>query len=516
MSERVRVVQGGEGRLVAVKSPPAADPDRTKREVDLLRVLRHPGVVELVDGQQATRRVEVWTHWVGSRSTADLTTPLDPDLAAGLALAVGRTLQDLHRLGLVHGSLDPSHVLLDPRGRPVLCGFGGAATVGEALPPDDLGLDPDTTAEPAVDVAGLGGLLTAWLDPAPGPDASLERPVGAARRRTTRSRPSGRTRQLLAIAEHASRPDPLDRPGMQALLDAIRSAAPSATLGPGADADDPSSATPRSPMTAPAVDGSAERDGWAGEPTTGDATALATGGPDPVTPLIDAPVATGPAEADGGLPDPDVALLDPGDRGMWDELHGIRPRADDRPAGRGRWRAGAAASVAALVGFIVVSGVLTWPSGGGAGPPTAPLAEPSTTTPATTRPTPSTTAPRATTSPPTTPTTSAAAPAAAPTDAPVVVHEDRRYQVGVAGDLAVVGDWRCDGSALVALYRPSSGSVFVFHSWPRPGERVESTAVTVTPAGTAVGADPRPDGCVDLVVRDGASELARFGPGDLT
>jgi hypothetical protein len=513
MSERVRVVQDGEGRLVAVKSPPAAEPDRTRREVDLLRVLRHPGVVGLVDGQQATSEVEVRTRWVGSRSTADLTTPVDPDLAAGLALAVGRTLQDLHRLGLVHGSLDPSHVLLDPQGRPVLCGFGGAATVGEALPPDDLGLDPDTTAEPAVDVAGLGRLLAAWLDPAPSPDASLERPVSAARRRTTRNRPSARSRELLAIAEHASRPDPLDRPGMQALLDAIRSAAPAATLGPGADADGPPSATPRSRMTPPAVDDRAERDGWTGEPTTEDGTTLAAGGPDPVTPLIDAPVATGPAEVDGGLPYPDVALLDPGDRGMWDELHGIRPPPDERAGGRARWRAGAAASVAALVGFIVVSGVLTWPSGGGgAGPPTAPLAEPSTTAPATTRPAPPTTAPSATTSPPTAPTTSAAA----PTDAPVVVHEDRRYQVGVAGDLAVVGDWRCDGSALVALYRPSSGSVFVFHSWPRPGERVESTAVTVTPAGTAVGADPRPDGCVDLVVRAGASELARFGPGDLT
>ena len=55
----------------------------------------------------------------------------------------------------------------------------------------------------------------------------------------------------------------------------------------------------------------------------------------------------------------------------------------------------------------------------------------------------------------------------------------------------------------------------MFDSWPRPGERVESTAIAVATSGTAIASAPRPDGCVDLVVGVGDDELARFGPEDL-
>jgi hypothetical protein len=506
MSERVRVVHDGDGTLAAVKAPPPADPDRTRRETALLRVLRHPGVVELVADREGDDGPELWTRWVGSRSTADLTTPLDPDLAAGLALAVGSTLQDLHRLGVVHTALDPTHVLLDPQGRPVLCGFGGAATVGAPLPPDDLGLERDGTAEATLDVAGLGELLAAWLgqDLDHGTSAEGQGPPG---RREARRRPSGQARRLLGIADQARHPDPSDRPGLRAVLDALRAAAPGASLGPGADAP----ATP-----GPTGDGvvgidTAERPSPIWAPT--EAATIAT----PTEVRIDAPVVgLGGHDPAGWLPEPDDALLDAGDRGMWDELHGLRPSADDLPAGRTRWRAGAAASVAALAAFVVVSGALTWPSGGDRPDPAAlDVAAPGAPTPSeqvadaptTTRATAPTTSPPATSPPSTLAATTGAA--------PVIVHEDRRYQVGVAGDLALVGDWRCDGGALVALYRPSSGAVFVFESWPRPGERVESTAVTVASSGSSVTADARPDGCVDLVVRKGDTELARFGPDDL-
>jgi serine/threonine protein kinase len=516
MSERVRVVHDGDGTLAAVKAPPPADPDRTRREIALLRVLRHPGVVELLADRERADGAELWTRWVGSRSTADLPTPLDPDLAAGLALAVGSTLQDLHRLGVAHTALDPTHVLLDPQGRPVLCGFGGAATVGAPLPPDDLGLERDGTAEATLDVAGLGELLAAWLGQDPD-HATTTEGQGSPRRPDRRRRPSGQVRRLLGIADQARHPDPSDRPGLRAVLDALRAAAPGTGLGPGADM--PATTPPNPRRTGDAVMGIGTAEGpsptWA--PT--ETAALA----EPTEVRIDAPV-VGPAGHDpaGWLPEPDDALLDAGDRGMWDELHGLRPSADDLPADRTRWRAGAAASVAALAAFVVVSGALTWPSGGDQPDPAAlDVAAPATSTPSehvddappTTRATATTTSTPTTTSPPSPspPSTLAATTGAAP----VVVHEDRRYQVGVAGDLAVVGDWRCDGGVLVAVYRPSSGSVFVFESWPRPGERVESTAVTVATSGSAVTADARTDGCVDLVVSDGDTELARFGPEDL-
>jgi hypothetical protein len=512
MSERVRVVHDGDGRLAAVKSPPPGDPERTHREFALLRTIRHPGVVELLPGHDGPAVHEVWTHWVGSRSTADLTTPIDPDLAAGLGLAVGRTLEDLHRLGVVHGALDASHVLLDPHGRPVLCGFGGAATIGAPLPPDDLGILRDGTADPPVDVAGLGRLLATWLRADGDDDTSSDRstpPLG----RGARRRPSSRTRALLAIADQACRPDPADRPGLRALLDAIRSAAPTATLGrdasspgapsSGATSSDPDAGTPPDgPPDTPATGSTA----WPHSPAT--APPITDEGPTPRV-TIDAPLAgAARPERPGELPDPDIGLLDPGDRGMWDELHGIRPLSESFVTVRSRWRAGAAASVAALVAFIAVSAALSWPSDDGAtaspsgtsvstsAEPTATVAEPATTTRAAT----ATVAPVAPSS----------------TDPPVVTHEGRRFEVGVAGDLAIVDDWHCDGRALVALYRPSTGAIFVFDSWPRPGERLESTAIAGAAAGTVIAAAPRPDGCLDLVVGADDEELARFGPEDLT
>jgi hypothetical protein len=60
-------------------------------------------------------------------------------------------------------------------------------------------------------------------------------------------------------------------------------------------------------------------------------------------------------------------------------------------------------------------------------------------------------------------------------DGPIVEFEGRRYQVGRAGDVAVVGDWpgpagTCDGSATVVLLRPGTGELFAFDGWAETGE----------------------------------------------
>ncbi|MCU1460973.1 MAG: serine/threonine protein kinase [Acidimicrobiales bacterium] len=45
-----------------------------------------------------------------------------------------------------------------------------------------------------------------------------------------------------------------------------------------------------------------------------------------------------------------------------------------------------------------------------------------------------------------------------------------RYRLGRAGDLALLGDWDCDGRATPALYRPDTGEVFLFDGFAAAGE----------------------------------------------
>ncbi|HET6795456.1 MAG TPA: hypothetical protein VFH45_13485 [Acidimicrobiales bacterium] len=54
-----------------------------------------------------------------------------------------------------------------------------------------------------------------------------------------------------------------------------------------------------------------------------------------------------------------------------------------------------------------------------------------------------------------------------------------RYRLGLAGDQLVVGDWDCRGVDLPALYRPSTGQVFLFDSWPPPGASLRSRPAVV-------------------------------------
>jgi hypothetical protein len=71
------------------------------------------------------------------------------------------------------------------------------------------------------------------------------------------------------------------------------------------------------------------------------------------------------------------------------------------------------------------------------------------------------------------------------------------WLAGRPGDIAVVGDWDCDGRATVASLRAATGEVFVFDRWERSltvdaTTRVEG-AIALRPV------DPDGDGCAALV-----------------
>jgi hypothetical protein len=210
----IEVVPGPD-RPVVVKSATAPTGVETlAREAARLHRGRHPGVVEVLAAGDG--RLEL--AWVGSH-TLD-TTRLSVPAAAAVLAAVAVTVADLHGLGLVHGRLDPSHVILGGDGRPVLCGLRGPSP-GEPEP------------GPAEDVAAVGRLIDHLL----GPDAEPE-PIPD--RRWARRPWSGyHRRSLQLLADRATHDDPARRPTARALANAIVEAVPEARLLPRAPADEP-------------------------------------------------------------------------------------------------------------------------------------------------------------------------------------------------------------------------------------------------------------------------------------
>ena len=134
----------------------------------------------------------------------NLAGPVTPQQVATTAAAVAATLADLHAGGIVHGRLDASRVLVGPRGRPVLCGFGDDV---EGCRPED-------------DVAAVGRLLVELLGPREDAEPDPER--------RWRGRHRGHLRRsLLLLADHATAEPPSRRPSARSLAASIAAAAPS-------------------------------------------------------------------------------------------------------------------------------------------------------------------------------------------------------------------------------------------------------------------------------------------------
>jgi hypothetical protein len=123
---------------------------------------------------------------------------------------------DLHSLGVVHGRIDPTHVVLGLDGRPLLCGLSGASIAGRCGPSTsppaagfvDPRLRPGEPAPPAADVFAIGALLEFLLD------------RGGGRLRP----PAGRRRTLHALARRAMAPESHRRPSAGELAAALERA----------------------------------------------------------------------------------------------------------------------------------------------------------------------------------------------------------------------------------------------------------------------------------------------------
>jgi eukaryotic-like serine/threonine-protein kinase len=488
-------------------------------EADRLRAAAHPGVVELVESDPDGDGWVLRTAHAGPTLGTDR--HLSVDRAAALVAALAETVADLHDLGIVHGRITAAHVVVGPRGRPRLCGLGtGAGPNGEAPGPAD-------------DVAALGHLLAQLVGVDGEAEPIPERRWGRHRRWVGVTR-----RALLTLADQACADVPSRRPSARRLARAIVDAVPEARLAP-LDGTDPAAlvtagpvsigprpdprqrlqallaaglATELRPEPAPARTGDAPHamagsDGAAGAPGTdpADAAAPATAGPD--RRRTDLPPTT-PSPTRVGAP----AVLHRGAH------RGTPARSWLRSPGG----LTSAAAVGALV--LLSAGLYHLDRGAPAPGPAAPASRAADEQPVASAPDLPAPDPLAGRLPVTDRAPLDAAPRVEPEQAlrpgcppaagpdldgdgcpdPIridgaeVIVGDRRFVAGEPGDVVVVGDWACTGTATPAVLRPGTGEVFVFPAWPAQGEDVVVSVTGAVPGAVSLHARPGPEGCTVL------------------
>jgi hypothetical protein len=227
VSACVRVERHERHGLVAVKTTARpGDAERLTLEADLLAELDHPGLVERCELRFGDRAPELLTRWVPGGSLATRPAP-SPARAAALVAGLAETVAGLHRRGLTHGRVDASHVLLDRRGHPILCGLGHARRIGPPTTSETTVGRLATGGRAADDVAALAHLLAELVGPS---EARRWSPFV----RSPRAGPRDRRlcRALLTLAARARHDDPANRPSAAALAVALRDLMGERTGGP--------------------------------------------------------------------------------------------------------------------------------------------------------------------------------------------------------------------------------------------------------------------------------------------
>ncbi|HEX5365984.1 MAG TPA: hypothetical protein VFW63_04890 [Acidimicrobiales bacterium] len=513
-------------QLVVTKSADGAEAaTRLGGEAHRLRRASHPGVVTLLDATPRDPAAEpdgppgpaagVLDVAGGPTSRLRLAyagEPVSrwsgpPSAVAGLAVAVATTLADLHDIGIVHGRLDATHVLVAGDGRPRLCGFAdpGAAT-------------------PADDVAAWARLVIDLAERTPAPRRRL-RPAGR----------SAALRALRAAVQPALDPVPERRPAARALADGVLAVVPDANLAASVGGSRAPDATEEGSPTDPF-----DRIwSYPGEPTEAErwAAALGPGPPDlegqrgesaaptpatgwPETGGGDEP--TGPAGRIGldpgslglGLGSLGLGLGVPagsGDLGHLGIGSGVPARRGPAGHGPAGTPPGAVAPTPARRRVRPATALVALVAGAGVLVPVALLGaegdgEPRATTP--TAGCPPVVAPAADVD-------GDGCREAVTADGASVVAGDARWSLGTPGDVAAVGDWDCDGEAAAALLRPASGEVFVFPGWAAAGQPITVRPVQRVAGGTALQVEADADtGCDRLLVAvSGGDPVAVEGVG---
>jgi hypothetical protein len=509
---------GTPGRLVAVKRlAGAADPAAVadlRREAEALDRLSHPSILRLLEVVQDGDGVALVLPYATGGSLADRIAArpdgLEPASVADLGARLGGALAAAHNLGLVHRDIKPTNVLFDAEGQPLLADFGTARLVhdraeiagtAEYLAPEVAGGQPPDARS---DVYSLG--VTCYEALAGAPPYAGSTP-GATLRSADRGHhvPLGDVvdapASLVAAVEAAIARDPAARPATAAELAGRLDEARRELEAGGEAAPPPPPAGSGGAGVLGAVPASDAPRGWrrsrdADHPAPADAPSTETAPPSP----------------GGGSSGPERSGT---------QLFGPAPPrpapADPARSGVDRRLLVAAAALVLVLPLAVVWWLVTGDDDAEV-PPTA-AEEPEADDGAAPAPTAERTVPELC--------DDIEAPDADQTEGAEVLPADvagRGCAVPVAwdgstltvprgdgppvryeleaedGDHLLFGDWTCDRRESPALYRPSSGEVFLFD-----GFADDEVTVRGEPSGVSDG-EPRvitdDDGCHRVEVDD--------------
>ena len=491
----------------------------------MLRLARHPGVVDLVALRTEEDGADVLVTRLAGAVTLATWTPPSLDELAGVLVAVAETLADLHHLGLCHGALVDEHVVIDPTGRPVLCGFDG-------------GVDH----RPAGDVEALGRLTRHLVGTggAPGSDDEVRSWLGP--RRSTAAR-----RRLLTLADQLIDGETATRPGARRFAAAVVAAVPTAVIAP--PGIGPGDGPPGDPTGAlgpdagrdvavPDSDRDPDRDLDRSAGPERDPAARRLRRRNPAEALLDPDADRDPGpERDPDRRDPSEPSGDVGTGAAPDDIGRARPGNEvtnrtpeggvatlvrsRRGADRDRPRRGAITAVAIVGLALVVVGVLSAWNGERPELTTSIAAPAPTMFPAPgalagASPEPTLVEAPAGTGTDHVPAASCAAPERCSDVRPggVIDRDGTRFALGNPADELVVADPRCPTPPAIALLRRADGATYLFDGWATAGHDVAPRAgPAVVPGSSWVPQALDAQGCSTLVVRGPTGAVERFDPG---
>ncbi len=166
--------EGRPGRVVAIKRL-RTDADRAalealRRDAEALARLSHPSILPILDIVEDDPGVAIITGYAAGGSLADrlgrIRGGLEPIQVADLGARIGAALAASHDAGIIHGGLKPANILFDAEGQPLVADLGASHLRGTSGPVigTAVHLDPATIvdgrpSDATTDVYGLATTL---------------------------------------------------------------------------------------------------------------------------------------------------------------------------------------------------------------------------------------------------------------------------------------------------------------------------------------------------------------------